>query len=73
MSAESALGAGLRPFDVLYEDGSRASNRRVPVSVLGGLDGDEPARRMIEEQDEAIAAKSGRLRLSIKRVTRSER
>jgi hypothetical protein len=36
-------------------------------------DGDEPARRMIEEQDEAIAAKSGRLRLSIKRVTRSER
>jgi hypothetical protein len=60
-------------FDVLYEDGSRASNRRVPVSVLGGLDGDEPARRMIEEQDEAIAAKSGRLRLSIKRVTRSER
>ena len=45
-------------FDVLYEDGSRASNRRVPVSVLGGLEGDEPARRVIEEQDEAIAARS---------------
>jgi len=31
-------------FDVFYEDGSRASNRRVPASVLGGLDGDAPAR-----------------------------
>src|SRR5205085_10752031 len=59
-------------FDVLYEDGSRASNRRVPASVLGGLDGDEPARRVIEEQDEAIAAKSGRPRLSIKHLTRSK-
>ena len=60
-------------FDVLYEDGSRASNRRVPVSVLGGLEGDEPARRVIEEQDEAIAARSGHPRLSIKQLTRSKR
>jgi len=59
-------------FDVLYEDGSRASNRRVPASVVGGLDGDEPARRVIEEQDEVIAAKSGRPRVSIKRLTRSK-
>ena len=28
-------------FDVVYEDGSRASNRRVPVSAVGGLEGDE--------------------------------
>lgn len=42
-------------FDVIYEDGSQASNRRVPVEVLGSLDGDEPARRVVEEQDEAIA------------------
>ena len=59
-------------FDVVYQDDSRASNRRVPVSVLGGLEGDEPARRVIEEQDEAIAAKSGRPRLSIKQLTRSK-
>ena len=31
-------------FDVVYEDGSQRSNRRVPMAVLGGLDGDEPAR-----------------------------
>jgi hypothetical protein len=59
-------------FDVIYEDGSRASNRRVPTSELGGLDGDEPARRIIEEQDEAIAEKSGRPRLPIKTLTRSK-
>ena len=59
-------------FDVVYEDGSRASNRRVPVSAVGGLDGDAPARRVIEEQDEAIAAKSGRPRLPIKQLTRSK-
>ena len=59
-------------FDVVYEDDSRDSNRRVPVSVLGGLEGDEPARRVIEEQDEAIAAKSGRPRLPITHLTRSK-
>jgi hypothetical protein len=59
-------------FDVLYEDGSRASNRRVPAGELGGLDGDEPARRIIEDQDNAIAEKSGRPRLPIKSLTRSK-
>ena len=66
------LERGYVLFDVLYEDGSRASNRRVPVSALGGLEGDEAARRIIEEQDEAIAEKSGRPRLRIKQLTRSK-
>lgn len=66
------LERGFVFFDVLYEDGSRASNRRVPASVLGGLDGDEPARSAIEEQDEAIAEKSGRRRLQIKHLARSK-
>ena len=48
-------------FDVICEDGSRKSNRRVPIEILGGLDGDEPARLLIEEQDEAIAqSRAGR-------------
>lgn len=58
-------------FDVVYEDGSRTSNRRVPSSVLGGLDGDEPARQVIEEQDQAIAERSRRQRLPIKTLSRS--
>lgn len=58
-------------FDVVYEDGSQASNRRVPVEILGGLDGDEPARQLIAEQDEAIAQKSGRPQRTIQSLTRS--
>jgi hypothetical protein len=58
-------------FDVVYEDGSRSSNRRVPRIILGGLDGDEPARQIIEEQDNAIAEKAGRARVPIKSITRS--
>jgi hypothetical protein len=59
-------------FDVLYEDGSRASNRRVPAEILGGLDGDDAARAAIEAQDELIAERSGRPRLSIKSLVRSK-
>jgi hypothetical protein len=62
---------GYALFDVLYEDGTRTSNRRVPRSILGGLDGDEPARKAIEEQDDAIAEKAGRPRILIKKITRS--
>ena len=47
-------------FDVVYEDGSQRSNRRVPRDVLGGPDGDEPAQAVLEAQDLAIAEQSGR-------------
>jgi hypothetical protein len=58
-------------FDVLYEDGSQRSNRKVPSEVLGGLDGDTAALAVIEEQDRSIAEKSGRPPLAIKLVRRS--
>jgi hypothetical protein len=58
-------------FDVLYEDGSRSSNRKVSASVLAGLDGDEPARGVIEAQDRDIAAASGRPRSDVKSIVRS--
>jgi len=58
-------------FDVIYEDGSQRSNRRVPGELLGGLDGDEPARAVIEEQDREIAEKSGLPPLKIKSIKRS--
>jgi hypothetical protein len=38
-------------FDVFYQDGSRASNRKVPGAELGGLDGDAPAMTFIMDQD----------------------
>ena len=58
-------------FDVFYEDGTRSSNRRVPGELLGGLDGDEPARAAIEEQDRRIAEVSGRPPRPIARLVRS--
>lgn len=58
-------------FDVIYEDGSQRSNRKVDASLLGGLDGDEPARAAIMEQDLAISEKSGLPPLQIKTIKRS--
>ncbi len=58
-------------FDVLYEDGTITSNREVPGSLLGGLDGDTPARAVIEAQDREIAERSGRLRAPVKSISRA--
>ncbi|AHB48384.1 hypothetical protein W911_08245 [Hyphomicrobium nitrativorans NL23] len=58
-------------FNVLYEDGSQSSNRKVPSEILGGLDGDDPARTIIEEQDREIAERSGRSRGPIKSIARA--
>jgi hypothetical protein len=58
-------------FDVLYEDGSRTSNRKVPGSELGGVDGDLPAKTYIETQDRQIAEISGKPRSSVKSLTRA--
>ena len=33
-------------FDVFYQDGSRTSNRKVPASEVGTLDGDAPIARL---------------------------
>jgi hypothetical protein len=58
-------------FDVFYEDGSRASNRKVPGASVGGLDGDEPAMTFIMDQDRKIADLSGKAPRSIKKLVRS--
>ena len=60
-------------FDVMYEDGTRRSNRKVPTELLGGLDGDEPARTEIEAQDAKIAAASGKPAIGIITVERAGR
>lgn len=58
-------------FDIFYEDGARTSNRKVPSAELGGLDGDAPARAIIEEQDRKIAELSGKPPRVIQRIVRS--
>jgi len=61
-------------FDIIYEDGTRSSNRRVPSNTLGGLDDDdETAKSFLEAQDREIATASGRPRGPIKTIARSGR
>jgi hypothetical protein len=71
MARKPATRAEFTLFDVVYEDGSQRSNRRVPSGVLGGVDGDAPARAVIEEQDRLIAEKSGTPALAVKSMHRS--
>jgi hypothetical protein len=58
-------------FDVVYEDGTRRSNRKVPRALTGGLDGDKQAHGFLMEQDREIAEKSGQPAAKIKSITRS--
>jgi hypothetical protein len=58
-------------FNVIYEDGSQRSNRRVPLEALEGLEKDLPARQIIEEQDREVAEKSGKPALAIKSLVRA--
>jgi hypothetical protein len=60
-------------FDVLYENGMRTSNRKIPGSELGGVDGDLLAKTYIEAQDRQIAEISGKPRSPIKSLTRVRR
>lgn len=58
-------------FDVTYADGTRRSNRKVRSELLGGLDGDEPARTEIAAQDQRIAEASGKPTPTIVTLTRA--
>lgn len=71
MARKPSTRAAFALFDVIYEDGTQRSNRKAPSEILGGLDGDAPARAVIEEQDRLIAEKSGTPPLAIKSIRRS--
>ncbi len=71
MARKPASRSEFVTFDVFYQDGSQRSNRRVPSGMVGGLDGDAPARAALEEQDRVIAEKSGVPPTPIERIRRS--
>jgi hypothetical protein len=68
---KSRAGSAVVLFDVFYEDGSRASNRKVPASELDGLDGDAPALSWIMDQERKISELSGKGLRPIKNIVRS--
>jgi hypothetical protein len=60
-------------FDVLYEDVTRTSNRKVPGAELVDIDADLLAKTYIEAPDRQIAEISGKPRPPIKSLTRVRR
>lgn len=60
-------------YDVIYEDGNRSSNRKVPLSELQGGDPEKAAKAFILAQDRKIAEASGNPRGGIKTVARVKR
>jgi hypothetical protein len=58
-------------FDVIYQDGSLSSNRRIAKSELDIFEPDASAKAIIEAQDRKIAALSGRARSPIRSIKRS--
>lgn len=71
MAPRKRIETSFVAFDVMYVDGTRSSNRRVPSTALTGLDGDTPAKGIIEQQDADIGAASGKPRPAIKSLDRS--
>ena len=71
MPRKPGLNSEFVMFDVLYEDGTQRSNRKVPRTLTGGIDGDKPAHGFLIEQDRDIAEKSGRPLPKIKSISRS--
>jgi hypothetical protein len=60
-------------FDLLYEDGSRSSNRKVNTAEIDVYDRDASIRRLLEAQDDKVAEMSGRPRGPIKTITPSDK
>jgi hypothetical protein len=71
MPRKPGLNSEFVMFDVIYEDGSQRSNRKVPRELLEGVDGDKPALGFLIEQDREIGEKSGRVPVKIKNFSRS--
>ncbi len=71
MPRKPGLNSEFVMFDVVYEDGTQRSNRTVPRTLTGGIDGDKPAHEFLIEQDRDIAEKSGRPPLEIKSIARA--
>ena len=59
-------------FDVIYADGSRSSNRKVPSSIIEESGGENAVRAAIEALDREIALVSRRPRGAIKSLVRSQ-
>ena len=73
MARKKPMDGDFIAFNVVYEDGSLSSNRKVPASALDSLTDTAKAKAVIEAQDRDIAEKSGRPRGRVKSIERVKR
>lgn len=71
---QTAKRADYSVFNVVYEDGTITSHRRVPNDLLDQSFGDtleDLARAALERQDTEIAERSGKPRAKIKSIAKA--
>jgi hypothetical protein len=71
MARKKPVSSEFATFDIVYQDGTLSSHRKIPIDELEGLEGDAPAKAIIEAQDRKIAELSGKARGPIKSIKRS--
>jgi hypothetical protein len=70
---KTPIVTGFAAFNVVYQDGTLSSHRKIPLAELEGADDEEDtAKAIIEAQDRKIAALSGKNRGPIKTINRAE-
>ena len=63
---------GYAMYDVIYQDGTQSSHRKIPLSALQGVGKmEDAAKAVVEAQDRKIAELSGKSRGPIKTIKRS--
>ena len=73
MNARKRKTSEFEFYDVLYEDGTRSSNRKVPLSAIEATDPDRSAKAFILAQDRKIAEASGNPRGPVASIARVKR
>jgi hypothetical protein len=71
MARKKPVESGFVAFDVVYDDGTLSSNRKVAVSEIDPYGGDNAVKAVIEAQDRKIAEMSGRPRGPVKSLKKS--
>jgi hypothetical protein len=71
MPKKKVIDSDFIVFNVIYQDGSLSSNRRIAKEELDIFEPDDSAKAIIEAQDRKIATLSGRPRGPIKSISRA--
>ena len=71
MARKKPVESGFVAYDIVYEDGTLSSNRKIAVADIDPYGGENALKAVIEAQDRKIAEMSGRPRGPIKSMKKS--